>query len=406
MSSESRNIDEQLSSLNSYLERACQILKTEEGVLPDLKVSRLADKSLDLVYEIGQMLDPGHLTLADNFLAYVPTKCLVGVVDLGIADKLQQAGPMQVAELADACGARADRLHQVLRVLCSNGIFAYDKATQTYRNNHTSTLITKDHWTQWHLWVTLYGNQFYDMARGIPAALKKDTVRTPAQVEYDTDMDVFTYFRTKGWDPLLHKTLGAGATAQAPGILADYPWEEVANETVMDIGGGGGALIALLLRGHKTMRGALFELPHIIDLAKPFFRPGGQYADIADRVPEENLVAGSFFEKIAPATVYTIKWTLHNWKRDDAIRILTNVRNALIPGPNSRLIVLESILDTTRSSRLARHGDMNMMIAANGLERTMEEWIDLADRSGWEIKRVHPLRNAWPCAIDLRPKTS
>lgn len=311
---------------------------------------------------------------------------------------------MHVSDLANACGAREDRLHQVLRVLCSNGIFAYDRSTAQYRNNHTSTLLTKDHWTQWHLWVTLYGNQFYDMARGIPESLKKDAVRTPAQIEYDTDMDVFTYFKAKNWDPQMHMTLGAGAAAQAPGILADYPWAEVANETVMDIGGGGGALIALLLRGNPSMRGAIFELPHIIDLAKPFFQPGGAYADIAARVPPENLVGGDFFKEIAPSTVYTIKWTLHNWKEHDAIRILTNIRNALIPGPKSRLIVLESILDTTRSSRLARHGDMNMMIAANGLERTMEEWTDLADRSGWVIQKVYPLRNAWPCAIDMRPK--
>lgn len=71
-----------LSSLNGHLERVVQILKTEEvdqklhealhnhdkGALPDLKVSQLADKSIDLLHEIQQTLDPGHLTLADHFL--------------------------------------------------------------------------------------------------------------------------------------------------------------------------------------------------------------------------------------------------------------------------------------------------------------------------------------------------
>ncbi|EKG22618.1 O-methyltransferase family 2 [Macrophomina phaseolina MS6] len=266
-------------------------------------------------------------------------------------------------------------------------------------------MLVKDHWTQWHQWVTLYGNQFYDMARGIPASLRKDATRTPAQINYDTDLEVNTFFKNQGWFPQVHRALNAGADAQAPGILADYPWFQVANETVFDIGGGGGAFLALLLREHKGMRGGIFELPHVIDHIKPFFHsPDGQYADLAPRVPEENLVAGNFFERIPPSTVYTIKWTLHNWKDDDAIRILSNIRNALVPGPNSRLVVLESILATKHSARLARHGDMNMMIAANGLERTIDEWTSLAERSGWVISSVYPLRNAWPCAIDMRPK--
>lgn len=71
-----------LSSLNGHLERVVEILKTEEvsrkldkalhnhdkGVLPDPEVSKLADQSIDLLHEIEQLLDPGHLTLADNFL--------------------------------------------------------------------------------------------------------------------------------------------------------------------------------------------------------------------------------------------------------------------------------------------------------------------------------------------------
>lgn len=71
-----------LSSLNENLERTVKILKTEEaqrklnealhnhekGALPDQDVSKLADISTDLLHEIQQMLNPGHLTLADHFL--------------------------------------------------------------------------------------------------------------------------------------------------------------------------------------------------------------------------------------------------------------------------------------------------------------------------------------------------
>ncbi|KAK7516270.1 hypothetical protein IWZ03DRAFT_423611 [Phyllosticta citriasiana] len=121
------------------------------------------------------------------------------------------------------------------------------------------------------------------------------------------------------------------------------------------------------------MRGGIFGQPHVIDNVKPFFHTmNAQFADLAARVPVENL------------------WTLHYWREEDARRILSNIAKAIIPGDNSRLIVLESILDMTHSSRLARYGDMNMMISVDGVERTWDEWSALADSSGWVITKPSP----------------
>ncbi|KAL5364142.1 S-adenosyl-L-methionine-dependent methyltransferase [Aspergillus floccosus] len=376
-----------------------------EGVLPDAKLATLANEAIDLLHSVEQMLEPGHLVLADHFLGgYMSTKCLCSAVQLRLPDILRDNGPQTVETLAAASNARPDRLRQVLNILHNNGIFSYDAETDRYDNNHTSTLLLRDHWTQWHNWVDLYGNQFYDMAAGIPASLDKDAVRCPAQIAFNTDESMFTHFRKMGWTQQLHRTLGGGATAQAPGILTDYSWAEVADETVLDIGGGGGALIALLLRAYPTMRGGIYDLPHVIEHTAPFFHDAdGQFADLAERVPRENLVGGDFFVSVPPSTVYTMKWTLHDWKDPDAIAILRNIRRAIVPGPRSRLVVLESILAQGRSARLSRYGDLNMMVAANGLERTERDWHRLAGQSGWRIARILPLRNAWPCAIEMRP---
>lgn len=215
---------------------------------------------------------------------------------------------------------------------------------------------------------------------------------------------MFTYFRNQSWVPQLHRTFGAGATAQAPGTLADYPWAEVGDETVIDIRDGEDALIALLLRAHASMRGAIYDLPHVIEHSAPFFHtPDGKFADLADRVPRENLIGGDFFHSIPPGTVYTMKWTLHDWKDREATAILRNIRKAIIPGPNSRLVVLECILAPGQSSRLSRYADMNMMVAANGTERMERDWQHLARQSGWRIVRTVSLRNVWPCVIEMRP---
>ncbi|KAI0456048.1 putative O-methyltransferase [Xylaria acuta] len=405
--------------------------------LPDKQLARLSAETIDLLAEVEHLLEPAHLVLADHFLGYTNTKCLVAAVDLKVADHLR-VRPMRLEELAKATAAKPERLGQILRPLYNNNIFRYDTASATYANNHVSEALCSDHWTQWHNWVELYGNEFYDIARGIPRAVRlersADTddvggnsrnsdpggnaprenghdddktgtieTRSAAQINFNTDLNMFDYFNARGWVPRLHRTLGGGATAMAPGILEDYPWAEIGDKTVIDIGGGGGALIALLLRAHPSMRGGIYDLPAVIEHVKSAFLHGGRLEDLAARVPQGNLIAGDFLQWVPPSEVYTIKWVLHDWTDEDALVILRNVRKAIVSGPVSRLVVLESILSDGRMGRLSRYGDINMMMTINGRERDEPQWRNLAGIAGWKVEAIYPLRNAWIHAIDLRP---
>ncbi|KAK6849413.1 hypothetical protein PG995_013246 [Apiospora arundinis] len=374
--------------------------------LPEKGLETLAANTIDLVARLEKLLEPAHLVLADHFLGYTSTKCLVTAVEMRIPDLLRDQGPLTLEELASKLGCDPLRLGQILQTLYSVSIFAYDAAERTYRNSPASVLLCSDHWTQWHNWVSLYGNEFYDIARGIPAAIAnsgKKGARFAAQVNFDTDLDMFAYFASQGWVPKLHRTLGGGATAMAPGILQDYPWAEVGDKTVMDIGGGGGGLIVTLLKAHEKMHGGVYDTANVISHISDAFLAGGEHGDLAERVPQGNLVAGDFLRWVPPSEVYTIKWVLHDWTDDDAIVILRNARKAIIPGEKSRLVVLESILSDTRMGRLSRYGNINMMMTANGRERTEEQWRELIKASGWRIDNIYPLRNAWIQAIDLRP---
>jgi gliotoxin/aspirochlorine biosynthesis O-methyltransferase len=337
-----------------------------------------------------------------NSKGYTDTKCLVAANELGLADLLAN-GPLTVQELAEASSSRADRLGQVLVPLRNNGIFSYDAATDKYANTHISTLLRSDHWTQWHNWVDLYGNEFYDIARGIPNSVRADATRWAAQINFDTDLNMFDYFNAQGWMPRLHRTLGGGATAMAPGIVQDYTWGDVEGKTVLDLGGGGGSFIATLLRAFPAMRGAIYDLPHVIAHTSDLFSKGGKFEDLVDRVPQANLIGGDFMKWVPPMEVYVMKWCLHDWKDEPAATILRNVRKAILPGSVSRLVVFESILSDGRMGRLSRYGDINMMMTANGQERTEAQWRKLVEGAGWRVEKIHPLRNAWVQAIDLRP---
>jgi hypothetical protein len=134
------------------------------------------------------------------------TKPLCAVVEMSIVDLLR-SGRKTMLELASDSNARPDRLQQMMRTLHNNGIFTFDAHSGKYSNNHTFTLLLSDNWTQWRNWVDLYGNEFYDMARGILLACRKDSVRSPAQINYDTDDSMFKFSTDQGWIPKFHKTL-------------------------------------------------------------------------------------------------------------------------------------------------------------------------------------------------------
>ncbi|KAL6862016.1 cytochrome P450 [Trichoderma novae-zelandiae] len=382
-------------------ERATTLHSTE--ALPDnnKKLWELLAQTVNMADQIVQLLQPPAIRLAETYLAYLDTKALVAAVTHNIPDILTPS-PLPTPLLAQKSNLQPLRLKQIMRLLHNNNIFAYDASSDTYSNNAASLLLQKDHWTQWHRWVTLYGEEFYDAARSIPDAIRADESRSAAQIAYGTEKPIFTYFAEKGLQEKFHKALGAGAVAQAPGMLADYNWKDVGDAVVCDIGAGGGDFIAALLRKNPPMRGAVLEIQPVVDMLKQKLdEPDGVLNDIADRMAD--LHAGDFLTTVPPYEVYTMKWCLHNWTDADVLKILSNVRRAIKITPRARMVVIESVLREGRSSRVWRYGDLTMMSTANGLERTEAEWRKLAGQAGWVVKEIVPLRHAWAAAIDLRP---
>lgn len=114
-----------------------------------------------------------------------------------------------------------------------------------------------------------------------------------------------------------------------------------------------------------------------------------------------------------------VRWTLHNWGDDDAVRILVNVKAGLLvaeeqqqqeqPQENimvavePRLLVIEAVAGLSRLDRPAMYGSLVMWLGSKGRERTVQEWQALAENAGWRIYGVWKLRGCIPCMIDLRP---
>jgi hypothetical protein len=169
----------------------------------------------------------------------------------------------------------------------------------------------------------------------------------------------------------------------AGGIAAGYDFTGIA--TLVDVGGGSGALLPPILEGCPDMRATVFDLAGSRDGALRLFTETG----IAARC---DFVAGSFFETVSPAAAdaYVVKSVLHDWDDARAVAILGTIRSAMVR--RSRLLVIESIAPERPGSSphdaMIAATDLNMLIATGGRERTAAEFRALLDAAGLHVTRV------------------
>jgi ubiquinone/menaquinone biosynthesis C-methylase UbiE len=165
-------------------------------------------------------------------------------------------------------------------------------------------------------------------------------------------------------------------------FVAAYDFAGV--RTVVDVGGGNGAMLAAILRAHSEMRGVLFDLAQGLAGAGESLAAAG----VADRV---TLAEGSFFEVVpSGADLYLLKFIIHDWDDDQSLAILQTCRRAM--NGRAKLVILERRLperiENPDEGLSPLMGDVHMMVILGGKERTTNEYRDLLARAGLQMTSV------------------
>jgi hypothetical protein len=162
-------------------------------------------------------------------------------------------------------------------------------------------------------------------------------------------------------------------------IAEAYDWTGI--NTVVDVGGGVGSLLASILEKQVSARGILIEQPFVLAGAGQFLAERG-FRQRTD------LVGGSFFDPISTtAQVWTLCQVLHDWPDKECCAILNRCRAAM--RPTDRLLVIEML--TVPCQPNARVGliDMTMlMYFGEGRQRTVDEYTTLFNAAGFKLSRV------------------
>jgi len=167
---------------------------------------------------------------------------------------------------------------------------------------------------------------------------------------------------------------------EPPAIASAYDFS--AFQTIADVGGSTGNLLATILSRHPGPRGILFDLPHVVRDAPALIQQRG----LADRV---RIEAGNFFESApAGADAYILSHVIHDWNREQCLTILGQCRRAM--NPDGRLLLAEMVLPDDDEPHAGKMLDMLMLTVPGGEERTASQYRALLDQAGFQMTRVVP----------------
>jgi O-methyltransferase domain len=293
---------------------------------------------------------------------------------LRIADHITH-GWRTAPELAEAAGADVDALGRVLRHLVTAGVLRRDES-ERYVLTARGQALRDDHPAGMRAMLDLEGA----IGRADLSFVQLlHTVRTgepafPAQ------------FGRSFWDDLaadparsasFDTQMAADVAAWAPDIVAAYDWGSLGH--LVDVGGGNGALLAVLLREHPDLRGTVLDLPGAVEAARKALTAAG----LADR---GDARAGSFFDPLPPgAGGYLLCAVLHDW--DDAAARAILRRCAEAAGADGRVFVVEKFA-TDADGRTEM--DLRVLAYFGGRERDIAELTTLAAAAGLGVAAVHP----------------
>jgi len=310
------------------------------------------------------------VTLRRLVNGYQVTQAIHVAAVLGIADLLAD-GPRSGDDLAAAVDAHAPSLQRVLRALASVGVL-HEEADGRFALTDVGACLRSDAADPVGGWAAYVGGHAHFAAWGNLL----HAVRTGESAFRSVHgADVWDY-RAGHPDEgaAFDRAMTDNTRRTNRRLLAAYDFSPFA--TVVDVGGGHGALLAALLDAHPEMRGVLFDLPHVV---------AGASVDEA----RCDVIAGSFFDGVPPGgDAYVLKAIVHDWEDGDALRILQACRDAA--PRHARLLVVERDLGAANENPDAKFSDLNMMIGPGGRERTREEFAALFEGAGFALERAIP----------------
>jgi hypothetical protein len=328
-----------------------------------------------------QQPQPSELLMQFAF-GYVAGACLHATAELGIADLLEK-GPQSTEQLAKSTGVKADFLYRTLRALASMGVFDEKAAGEFALTPISQGLLTNQPGSMRNMVRFAADPWHYQMYSHMLEVLKTGKTAT----EVALNQNCFDAFAK---DPAEQARFNAAMTSFSavvmPAVLEAYDFSGI--KMLIDVAGGHGFVLTSILQKYPEMKGKVMDMAHVVDGANARIQQMG----LSERA---QAVAGDFFQSVpSGGDAYVMKHIIHDWDDERALTILKNIRKSLDGVGDGKVILLEAVVPPGNTPHPSKMLDIEMMMLPGGMERNEQQYRELFQRAGFELREIIPTKSA------------
>jgi len=284
-------------------------------------------------------------------------------------------GPLAAKEIARQAGSDPDASERLLRTLASFGIFTED-ADGRFALTPLADALRADAPVSMRGMALLLGHpyQWEDWGHLI------DSVRTGEPVmETLRGMGGYQFLAANpDFAQVFEGGMGTLSDLETVPVAEGYDYAKF--DTLVDVFGGRGAVLAEILQRAPDTRGVLFDQRAEHLGAQKFLEEAG----VADRA---SVDTGELFGTVpAGGDGYLLKHIVHEWPEAKSLEILRNVRKAI--RDDGTVLLVEFVLPDGNAPHPGKLVDLWLMILMGGRERTRAQYAELLGKAGFELTRV------------------
>lgn len=429
---------------STYAKHGISVPSMDEPFQPgpldnDEALSKTISHVIAAASQLIALVKPAPLIVTEGSLSFYLSASLQVAVEANIPEILREAGPqgLHVKDIGYKSGVDPHKIGRILRYLATNYIFK-EVSPDVFANNRSSSMLDTGKSVAA---IKADPIRKYDNTSGVsalvahctdegirPAAYLSKHLLDPQTTGSPEPLDCpfsRAFGRVSAWEfyekPENEYRLrrfgasmhGVNTNISLDLILKGFDWKSLDQDAlVVDVGGGIGSSTLRLLNAYPHLRYVVQDRPKVIPDAVKFL--GNQIPE-ALKSGRVELKAHDFFEPqpIQNASVFFVRFVIHNWADAYAKKILRHLRDSA--QPFTKLIISDILVSYAAPSNhlfsdipgaevppapypllpnlgavsnRTMNTDLQMMTLLNAQERTVGQFIDLVDGTGWKLESV------------------
>jgi acetylserotonin N-methyltransferase len=303
--------------------------------------------------------------------AFRRSKIMFAAVSLGVFEQLS-AGPASAETLAKELTADSDALERLLNACVALQLLT--REGDQYANAPVATTyLCRESPRQLNGYINFSNKILWQLWGNMEDAVRDGTNRW--RQTFGSDGPIFAnLFSTE--EAKREFSLGMHGFGQisSPAVVAAFDLGRF--QRMVDLGAATGHLVIAACERYPQLRAVVFDLQSVIPLAQE------QVADsrLTDRI---DIVAGDFFvDPLPKGDLYAVGRILHDWSEGKIDLLLRRIYDSL--PASGALLIAEKILDDDKKGPMRAHlQSLNMLVVAEGKERTLPEDTTLLKKAGF-----------------------